>query len=221
MRRAARGQRGFTLIEVVIATTLLALALAIAFGTLRSASRATARAEAAAQREERLRAAQSFLRTQLSSALAVPFEFDGESGAATFLRASPGKLEYVGTMPGYLARGGAYLQTIELVRGADGQQLRFQHQQLTSDGAMEAEREPVVLLDGIAEGSIEVRTIDEQGKPGRWQDRWQVSAQLPPQVRVRLRFRDERRDWPEMVVALRLGAAYAATVPVPLAETAQ
>jgi general secretion pathway protein J len=211
-------QRGFTLIEVVIATSLLALGLAIAFGTLRSASRATARAEASSQREERLRAAQGFLRTQLSSALAVPFEFDSDTGAATFLRAQPGKLQFVGTMPGYLARGGAYLQTLELVRGEDGEQLRFQLQQLTSDGPADAEREPVVLLDGIEEGSFQVRTIDEQGKPGPWQEKWSVSAQLPPQVRVRLRFRDERRHWPEMVVAMRLGAAFAATPPVPLAE---
>jgi general secretion pathway protein J len=212
--------QGFTLIEVVIATSLLALGLAIAFGALRSTARASARAEQASQREERLRAAQGFLRTQLSSALAVPFEFDNDTGAATFLRAQPDKLEYVGTLPGYLARGGPYLQTLELVSGEDGEQLRFQLQQLTSDGPAEAEREPVVLLDGIAEGHFEVRTIDEQGKPGRWQGKWQVSAQLPPQVRVRLRFKDERRHWPEMVVSLKLGAAYAATPPVPLAEGA-
>jgi general secretion pathway protein J len=210
-------QRGITLVEVVIATSLLALGLAIAFGTLRSASRATARTEASAQREEHLRAAQNFLRAQLSAALAVPFEFDAESGAATFLRAKPDKLEYVGTLPGYLARGGPYLQTLELVPAEDGEQLRFQMQQLTSDGAAEPERDPVVLLDGIEEGSFEVRTIDEHGRPGPWQDKWSVSAQLPPQVRLRLRFRDARRHWPELVVALRLGASYAATPPVPLA----
>jgi len=209
--------RGFTLIEVVIATSLLALGLAIAFGTMRSASRATARAEASAQRQEHLRAAQGFLRTQLSAALAIPFEFDGESGEATFLRAAPGKLEFVATMPGYLARGGPYLQTLEFVRGEGGQRLQFQHRQLTSDGPAEAERDPVVLLEGIEEGGFEVRTIDEHGRPGRWQDKWKVSGQLPPQVRVRLRFRDERRHWPELVVAMRLGAAYAATPPVPLA----
>ena len=212
-----RRQGGFTLVEVVIATSLLALGLAIAFATLSSAARASARAEEASQREEKLRAAQGFLRNQLGAALAVPFEFDAESGAATFLRVRRGKLEYVGTLPGYLARGGPYLQTLELERGPDGQRLLFQHQQLTSDGPMEAEREPVVLLEGIEDASIEVRTIDEEGKPGRWQDEWSVSAQLPPQVRVRVRFRDERRHWPDMVVALRLGAAYAATAPVPLA----
>jgi general secretion pathway protein J len=213
-----KAQRGFTLVEIVVATTLLALALAIAFGTLRSASRATARSEATAQREEHLRAAQNFLRTQLGSALAVPFEFDADSGTATFLRAKRDKLEFVGTLPGYLARGGSYLQTLELVPGEDGQELRFQMQQLTSDGPAEAEREPVVLLDGIEEGSFAVRTIDEHGKPGPWQEKWSVPAQLPPVVRVRLRFRDPRRHWPELVVAMRLGAAYAATPPVPLAE---
>jgi general secretion pathway protein J len=212
-----RRQSGFTLIEVVIATSLLALGLAIAFATLHNAGRATARAEASAQRAERLRAAQGFVRTQLSAALPIPFEFDGESGAATFLRVQPGKLEYVATMPGYLARGGPYLQTLEFVRGADGQQLRFQHQLLSADGALDAEREPVVLLDGIEEGSFEVRTIDEQSRPGRWQERWDTSAQLPPQVRVRIRFRDPRRSWPDLVVATRMGAAFAATPPVPLA----
>jgi general secretion pathway protein J len=215
-----RSAAGFTLIEVVIATSLLALGLAIAFGTMRSAARATANAEATSQRAERLRAAQGFLRTQLTSALAVPFEFDSESGAATFLRSSGDKLEFVGTMPGYLARGGPYLQTLELVRGEDGQKLVFQHQLLTSDGPAEAERDPVVLLDGIADGAFEVRTIDESGKPGRWQDKWQLSAQLPPQVRVRIRFRDERRSWPDLVVAVRLGAAYAATSAEPLAADA-
>ena len=210
--------RGFTLIEVVIATSLLALGLAIAFGALRSAGRATVKAEAAAQREERLRAAQGFLRTQLSAALTIPFEFDGESGAATFLRVERDKLEFVGTLPGYLARGGPYKQTLELVDGSNGQQLRFQHQQLTSDGAADAEREPVVLLDGIEEGSFEVRALDEQGKPGEWRDEWDVSAQLPPQVRVRLKFRDPQRRWPELVVATRLGAAFAANPAVPLAD---
>lgn len=217
---SARRANGFTLIEVVIAISLLALGLAIAFGTLRSASRATARAEASAQREERLRAVQGFLRTQLSAALPIPFEFDGESGAATFLRVDEGKLEFVGTMPGYLARGGPYLQTLELVPGEGGQKLLFQHQQLTTDGGAEPEREPVVLLEGIEEAAFEVRTLDEHAKPGRWQGKWDVSAQLPPQMRLRLRFREHQRAWPDFVVTTRLGAAYANQPPVPLAADA-
>ena len=219
--KSSRRTAGFTLIEVVVATSLLALGLAIAFGTMRSAGRATATAEASAQRQERLRAVQGFLRTQLSAALPIPFEFDGETGAATFARVEDDKLEFVATMPGYLARGGPYLQTLELVPGPDGQQLVFQHQLLSADGAAEAEREPVVLLDGIADAEFEVRSLDEHGEPGRWQDEWLVAGQLPPQLRLRLRFRDQRRRWPEFIVVTRLGAASAATPPVPLASDAE
>lgn len=216
---AARSRAsGFTLIEVIVAISLLAFGLALSFGTLRGASKATERAEVTSQRDERLRAVQGLLRAQLGGALPIAFAFDSETGAATFLSMSPDKVEFVATMPGYLSRGGPYLQTLEFVPGSNGRRLLFQHRLLTTDGALEAEREPVVLLDGIAEGGFEVRSLDEQSRPGEWQPEWAVSAQLPPVIRLRLRFVDPRMRWPDLVVATRLGAASVPNEPVPLAE---
>lgn len=209
--------RGFTLIEVIIASSLLAFGLALTFSTLRGATKATERAEVLSQRDERLRAVQGFMRTQLNAALPIAFVFDSDTGEATFARVSANKLEFVAAMPGYLSRGGPYLQTLELVRGSHGQQLVFQHQLLTTDGALKAEREPIVLLDGIEDASFEVRNLDEQSRPDRWRPEWNVSAQLPPLVRLKLRFVDPRRHWPEFVAATRLGTASASTAPVPLA----
>jgi general secretion pathway protein J len=164
-----------------------------------------------------LRAVQGFLRTQLSAALPIAFEFNSDTGEATFLRTSQTKLEFVATMPGYLSRGGPYLQTLELVRGENGQRLIFNHQLLTTDGALDAEREPVVLLDGIADGAFEVRTLDPQSRPGQWQSTWNTSAQLPPLVRLRIRFTDASRRWPDLVVAPRLGAAFGEAASLQLA----
>jgi general secretion pathway protein J len=212
-----RPSRGFTLIEVVIATSLLALGLVLGFATIRGAGRATERAETVSQRDERLRAVQGFLRGQLSAALPIAFEFNPDSGEAMYLRASRTKLEFVATMPGYLSRGGPYLQTLELVRGENGQRLVFQHQQLTTDGAIKPEREPVVLLDGIADASFETRGLDTQSRPGRWQPSWDSSAQLPPLLRLRLKFTDKDRHWPDFVVAPRLGAAFGDAAPAQLA----
>jgi general secretion pathway protein J len=208
--RATTRHSGFTLIEVIIAISLLALGLALSFGTLRGATKATERAENVAQRDERLRAVQGFLRTQINAALPIAFEFESETGEAKFLRASATKLEFVATMPGYLSRGGPYLQTLELVHGGKGEQLVFQHQLLTTDGALDAEREPVVLLDGIEDARFDVRTLDEQSRPGDWQPEWDTSAQLPPLVRLKIDFIDKRRHWPEFVAATRLGVATAA-----------
>lgn len=197
--------RGFTLIEAVLATSLLAVGLALAFGILRGATGATARAETASQRQERLRAVQGFLRTQVNAALPIGFEFDGESGEATFFRVAPRKLELVAAMPGYLSRGGPYLQTFELVDGAGGQRLVFQDRMLAPDGPLPVERPPLVLLDGIEDAAFEAQTLDEQGHLAGW-GAWTQSAQLPPLVRLRVRFNDDRR-WPEFVAATRLGTS--------------
>jgi len=212
MKHATNPARGFTLIEVVIASSLLAVGLALVFASIRGATRATERAEIQAQREERLRAVQGFMRTQITAALPIAYQFNPESGEASFFSVAPDKLEFVAAMPGYLSRGGPYLQTLELVPGKDGKRLIFQHQLLSTDGPLPAEREPVELFDGIKEAAFEVRTIDQNSKASPWQSQWKVSAQLPPLVRLKLRFNEGNRRWPEFVAAPRLAVAVAAPI---------
>lgn len=204
--------RGFTLIEVVIASSLLAVGLALVFASIRGATRATERAEVQTQREERLRAVQGFMRAQVTAALPIAYQFNPESGEASFFAIEPDKLEFVAAMPGYLSRGGPYLQTLELVPGKDGKRLIFQHQLLSTDGPLPAEREPVELFNGISEAVFEVRTVDQNSKASPWQSQWKRSAQLPPLLRLRLRFSDGSRRWPEFVVAPRLAVVVAAPI---------
>ena len=199
--------RGFSLVEVMLATALLATGIALAFATFANAAKATERAGEMAQRNERLRAVQSFLRRQVEGALPLPFEFVDATGEATLFQSDGQTLRVVAGMPGYLSRGGPHLQTFELVRGNAGLQLEFSHQLLTPDGALEPEREPEVLLDGIAEARFEVRTLDDDGKPGDWTDDWPREGQFPRLVRLTLRMRDPRAQWPELVAAPRLAQA--------------
>jgi general secretion pathway protein J len=202
-----RGERGFTLIEVLVAIGLLAFGMTLAVAALRSLVQSSGRAEITAQRDEHLRAVQALLRTQLSGALPISFHFDPDSGQTDQLVGRAEKLEFVAGMPGYLSRGGAYLQTLSLVPGSDGKQLVFEFRQLGPDGPLPAERAPKVLLDGIAEASFEYRTIDQQHQPGPWQAQWAQSGMLPPMLRLRLRFADPHRSWPDLVVAVRQGTA--------------
>jgi general secretion pathway protein J len=206
MKRAT----GFSLIEVLLATALLATGLTLAFGTLLNASRATERAESMAQRNERLRAVQAFLRRQIDGALAMPFEFESGTGEATVFEVDRDLLRFVAPMPGYLSRGGPYLQTFRLRRGADGLRLEFEHQLLTPDGPIESEREPEVLLEGIAEGGFEVRTLAEEGEPGDWLDDWDRPGEMPRLVKLELRMRDPGATWPTLVAAPRLAASMTA-----------
>lgn len=211
MKRA----RGFTLVEVLLATALLAAGLTLAFAALLNATRATERAEAMAQRQERLRAVQGFLRRQVNGALAMPFEYDEGTGESKMFEADERLLRFVAPMPGYLSRGGPYLQTFRLVPGRGGLQLEFEHQLLTPEGPIEAEREPEVLMEGIAEGAFALRTLDPQGELGGWESRWEDPATMPRLVRLELRLRDPAANWPTLVAAPRLGGAVAQGMGVP------
>lgn len=203
-------RRGFSLIEVLLATTLLAAGVALAFATLRNATVATGRAEEMAQRNERLRAVQSFLRRQVEDALPLPIEIEAGTGRAAIFVADQERLQLVAPMPGYLSRGGPYLQTFTLVRGADGLRLEFDHQLLTPDGPLENEREPEILLEGIADGGFAFRTLDDNGRPGAWTPRWENPEAMPRLVRLELRMADERASFPTLVAAPRQAAAASA-----------
>jgi general secretion pathway protein J len=202
---------GFTLIEVIVSLALLAVGLALAFGTLRGATRATERSETTAARTERLRAVQGFMRAQITQALPIAYDVEPSTGEASYVHGERDKVEFVGAMPGYLSRGGPYLQTFELRRGGQGLQLVYSFRLLTTEGALDPEREPQVLLDGISDGRFEFRTIDAAGKAGDWQGDWKARGQIPPLLRLSLRFDDARRRWPDFVVPLRLGTGYIGT----------
>jgi general secretion pathway protein J len=205
VRRRSGGRaaiRGFTLLEVLVALGLLALAVALALGTLRGATQATAKAEATAQRDERLRAVQSLLRRQVGGALPMAMAIDPQSGEAQFWQGEADKMEFVAAMPGYLSRGGPQVQTLEVV----GDKLQFQFAMLTPDGPLDPERDPVVLLDGIEDATFEYRSFDDRGHAGAWRRQWPQRSALPPQVRVKLTFKDPARRWPELVLAPKLAS---------------
>jgi general secretion pathway protein J len=197
--------RGFSLIEVMMATALLAAGMALAFAALSNATHATTAAEEESRRAERLRAVQGLLRRQLEGALLLPMQVPRAGEEAPVFEASADHLRLVASMPGYLSRGGPHVQEFRLVRGPRGLRLEFQHHQLTPEGPLEHERPPEVLLDGIRDARFAVRTLEPDGDAGDWLSEWDTVEQLPRLVRLELEFAEPRARWPDFVAAPRLG----------------
>jgi len=197
---------GFTLLEVLVSVSLLALMITLAYGSLRVAAQASRSGERLIDRTEQLRTAQAFLRRQLSQMLPFTFQRFVEQGVDKRFEGEAHKIQFVAPMPGYLSRGGAHVQALELVRDHDGYRLEFRYAQLNGfDGqrGFDPEREPVVLLDHIREGRFRFRRIEEDGQLGDWHDNWELPGQLPLLVRLEIEFEPERQQrWPEFDVAV-------------------
>jgi general secretion pathway protein J len=213
-RLPMRLSRGFTLLEVMLAIVLLALLLAGTWGAIRTAVHAMHSGEAAIDRTNRLRVAEEFMRHQISRILPLAFGQDDSTGTNFVFEGSGDGMRFVAPMPGYLSKGGPYVQTLKLVGGRNGKELVFTDAMLNGFDLAEAKTpmEPVVLLDQIQDGKFEYRTLDDQGELTDWSSEWDDPSVTPVMVRIVIAMRPEARvEFPDMEIPLMLdvGASHA------------
>lgn len=207
--------RGFTLIEVLLATVLLAAGLALALTTLRAATATVDRGEALSQRSERMRAVEGFLRRRIASAQQIAFQTDGNTGEISQFVGEPQRLRFVADLPNYLGQGGPHLHDIAVDEARGAQRLTVAFGMVMTGRTIEPPnpRPPEPLVDDLVELRMRYRGFDETGALGEWQERWGPAA-LPLQVEVQI---ETERDgaWPTLVVTLPQGTGQAAPVAMP------
>ena len=205
--------RGFTLIEVLLATVLLAAGLALAFATLRAATATATRGEVIAQRNEHLRAVEGFLRTRLTGTRPVPFALDPDSGLVQRFVGTAERMRFVSDLPDYLGRGGPYLHELAIER--DGDELRLTLAlTIVQGGEAIAEtppRPPEVLAGHLRAARFRYRALAADYRLGEWQEQWRTPEALPLQVEITLQDADGRQ-WPPLLVALPLAGSYGVAV---------
>lgn len=204
----ARRGRGFTLLEVLLAIVLLAVLLAGTYGAIRTAVRATHSGELAIDRTNRLRVAEEFMRHQISRIMPLAFGRDDTSNTNYVFEGDARTMRFVAPMPGYLSKGGPYVQTLTFEGNrTGGRQLVFTDSMLNGfdlDDSTE-KPEPAVLLDQIADGHFEYRTLDENGELTDWSDQWDDPSVTPVMVRVVVDMLPEAQvEFPEMEIPLML-----------------
>ena len=206
-RQARSRNRGFTLIEVLLATALLAGGLALAFATVRSAMAISQRGEAVAVANERMRAVQDLLRRQLTQALRSPIEKPDPTEEPVRFIGEPGHMRFVAEVPGYLGRGGPYVHTLEVTNARAGARLQL-GLVMVQNGEQLPEtppRPPEVLVDGLRRVELRYRGIDTTtGALGDWQPAWEDSRRLPVLVSIRV-VPAQGAPWPELLVVLDNG----------------
>ena len=196
-------RRGFTLIEVLLATALLAAALALAFATLHAAGAIAQRGEQLSANSEQMRAVEGFLRRRLGASLPIAYATVPDTGEQLRFTGEADRIRFVADLPDYLGRGGPYLHDVRVLGDGAHAQLTVAFTVVAADQTW-PEREPRapdVLVEDLQSLRLRYRGIGPDGRMGEWQDTWDAPGQMPMQVSVEIATRSGGR-WPPMVVAL-------------------
>lgn len=201
--------RGFTLVEVLIGTTLLALMMSLLMSSLFSIGRATRAGEARFDGLDNDRLVQAFLREQIAGA--VPLTLRAGPVEHVLFEGGPNEILFVGHLPAH--RGGGGLQHLHI-----GSEATFESAALVLRYRNAWTDLPFAAPDGTEEwqstglvaelGSVRFRFFgrEDDESPLRWTDRWAERDRLPALIKVEVELSDGR-PWPPLAIFVRAPTA--------------
>jgi len=219
-----RTQAGFTLLEVLIATVLMAIMMTLLLGSLRIGAGSWEQGERRAEQAGRLLVTQNFLRSYLSGALPLLETVKrrdalGGSGASAAIQAGgmppmrpsllfrgvEDRLEYAATLPPQV-RGGLYKFKLYVDEEAGQKDLKLAIRPFSSANEEDQSIEDVTILEGLESLQIayfgRAAAADEGGfapREPQWQDEWNQPL-MPMLIRVEITMEGEP-PWPPLVIA--------------------
>jgi general secretion pathway protein J len=196
-------QSGFTLVELLVAITILAMVLASVAGTVRVSSRLAGSVTERAHSVDRQVQIRSFLRRHLSRAsVAKVREADGRENVV--FSGSLRRITFVAPLSESAAVGGLHWLTLQVEDYEEGQRLVLLHepflpQSRGGDWQQDSGRE--VLLERMQR--IEFGYLGDDSTASYWSDEWNDPDVIPALIRIQLDSQD-RQVWPQVVVAPRI-----------------
>ena len=207
-RKSPGRTTGFTLVELLLAITLMSILLGLTYTGLRAATRSSQNGERLLAAGGELRASHQFLRRQLNQMLPLAFAVtDDNEEIRIVFEGDATRIQYVAQMPGYLGAGGPQVQLVEVANADDGELVvQFSHALLQGfEEDRLYDRDPVILLARVGSADFEFLGKDEQGELTGWTTSWDQQDILPVAVRLNLEFSEGLNlRWPDLVAGVRL-----------------
>ena len=196
---------GFTLVEVLIATSILGIMLVLLFGSMRICIRSWEAGETHMQAVSQMTVIQNFFRTHLRGALSLPVSEQqaDDQEQENFFQGEEHKMQFVSLLPVSAGRSGPHLFKVDWDAGRESI-LRVALQPfLPSLNAQEEQIEDVTILEGIKNFQLAYWGAKETDDQPEWHNEWLDMPELPQMVKIDIELENEKA-WPTIIVALRM-----------------
>lgn len=203
-RHAAAGslQRGFTLLEILVAMALLSTIMLALGASMRTLGQSQERIDARLGATDDLRSADSLLRATLERVSVRPTQAVRPAGSSTYLiEPTNQSLAWVGIMPVRYGAGGRHFFRlgIETQRGSSALVLRFLPWVDTGAFPDWTQAEARVLAQHVT--AFAISYLDDRLPEPLWEPAWTVVDRLPGRVRISIQ--TDTETWPPVIAALR------------------
>lgn len=199
---ADRGNRGFTLLELLVGMAVFALLAGIVLGGIRLGVKSWDAAAARSEAVDEMRVVHTLLRRQLSSAL--PLATSRAGGWNLVSEGDAESLRFVSELPGYVSGGGIHLVTLELTGGVDGDDLVLRWRPLHALELSDSQDE-AVLASNVSKLRLQYFGARTRNALPEWRESWRDLRTMPLLISVGVEQQD-KDAWPELMVALDVDA---------------
>ena len=195
--------RGFTLMEVMIALTLLSMMMIAIVSSLRTFANTRTTLERMTGRVDEIRMVSAFLRRSLAAAVPITgssggvptFDsIDNRGNQETYISGTSSKLTWVAPVAAGAGLGGVYVMNLSWQE--DALALRWKPYQKNVTALAWEGTKAHILVENVQEFAVAYRS--EFG--GEWISDWPASDASP--VSVRMSIKAGGKYWPELVMRL-------------------
>ena len=199
----ALSQRGFTLIEVLIAMTLLSMMVVLLFGSLKICADSWEKGESKITDVNEVAVVYNFFQRHLSVAKPLWNELSDEEKTFSF-QGKTQSLQFVSAFPASAGRSGLQLFSIQFQKEDNEQVINVTITPFfrVAEGE-EWHKEEVSLVRHVSDFNLAYFGSDDGVSEGTWQDEWLDKGVQPRLVKINIKL-DNEIYWPEMIIDLKV-----------------
>ncbi len=192
---------GFTLIEVIIAMTLLSIMVVLLFGSLKISAESWNKGETKIAEVNEKAVIYQFFKHHLPTIRPLWDEF-ADDGRKLSFQGEQKKLQFVSIFPASAGRKGFQLFKIDFDDNAGQIKVLLSPFYPSLEG-LQWQQEEVVLLEHVADFKITYFGKEIGDSNGVWLDNWVEKERLPRLIKIKIEL-TKPGYWPEMIFELKL-----------------